>query len=104
VEGRAAGIIAVADPIKGTTPAAIERLRASGVRIVMLTGDNRTTAQAVAAKLGITEIEAEVLPERKNEIVRRLRKEGRIVAMVLPLLACLALSGDRSIGMCRGGG
>jgi Cu+-exporting ATPase len=81
VEGRAAGIIAVADPIKVTTPAAIERLRASGVRIVMLTGDNRTTAQAVAAKLGITEIEAEVLPERKNEIVRRLRKEGRIVAM-----------------------
>jgi Cu+-exporting ATPase len=81
IDDRAAGIIAVADPIKETTSSAIERLRANGVRIVMLTGDNRTTAQAVAAKLGITEIEAEVLPERKNEIVRRLRKEGRIVAM-----------------------
>jgi hypothetical protein len=81
IEERAAGIIAVADPIKATTPSAIERLRANGVRIVMLTGDNRTTAQAVAVKLGITEIEAEVLPDRKNEIVRRLRKEGRIVAM-----------------------
>lgn len=81
IEERAAGIIAVADPIKATTPSAIERLRANRVRIVMLTGDNRTTAQAVAIKLGITEIEAEVLPDRKNEIVRQLRKEGRIVAM-----------------------
>jgi Cu+-exporting ATPase len=81
IEERAAGIIAVADPIKATTPSAIEHLRANGVRIVMLTGDNRITAQAVATKLGITEIEADVLPDRKNEIVRRLRKEGRIVAM-----------------------
>jgi P-type Cu+ transporter len=81
VDGRAAGIIAVADPIKATTPAALESLRADGIRIVMLTGDNRTTARAVAAKLGITDIEAEVLPEQKNAIVRRLRSEGRIVAM-----------------------
>ena len=81
VDGRAAGIIAVADPIKASTPGAIGRLRALGIRIVMLTGDNRTTAEAVAGKLGITEIEAEVLPERKNQIVRRLREEGRVVAM-----------------------
>jgi Cu+-exporting ATPase len=81
VDGRPAGIIAVADPIKATTPAALKSLRADGIRIVMLTGDNRTTAQAVADKLGITDIEAEVLPEQKNAIVRRLRSEGRAVAM-----------------------
>ena len=81
VEGRPAGLIAVADPIKATTPAALASLRADGVHIVMLTGDNRTTAQAVAAKLGITDIEAEVLPEQKHAIVRRLRQEGRVVAM-----------------------
>jgi Cu+-exporting ATPase len=81
VDGHPAGIIAVADPIKATTPAALASLRADGVRIVMLTGDNRTTAQAVAAKLAITDIEAEVLPEQKNAIVRRLRGEGHAVAM-----------------------
>lgn len=71
----------MADPIKATTPAALARLRADGIRIVMLTGDNRTTARAVAAKLGITEIEAEVLPDQKSAVVRRLRSEGRVVAM-----------------------
>jgi len=81
VDGRAAGIIAVADPIKATTPAALASLRSDGIRIVMLTGDNRTTAQAVAATLNITDIEAEVLPEQKNAIVRRLKKEGHVVAM-----------------------
>jgi Cu+-exporting ATPase len=81
IDGRPAGIIAVADPIKATTPVALERLRADGVRIVMLTGDNRITAQAVASKLGITDIEAEVFPEQKNAIVRRLRSEGHAVAM-----------------------
>ena len=81
IDGRPAGVIAVADPIKATTQAALEALRRDGVRIVMLTGDNRTTAQAVAAKLGITDIEAEVLPEQKHAIVRRLRSEGRAVAM-----------------------
>ena len=81
VDGRLAGLIAVADPIKATTPAALASLRADGIRIVMLTGDNRATAEAVAAKLGITEVEAEVLPEQKNAIVRRLRSEGRVVAM-----------------------
>jgi Cu+-exporting ATPase len=81
VDGRSAGIIAVADPIKATTPAALESLRRSGVHIVMLTGDNRRTAQAVAAKLGIEHVEAEVLPEQKHQVVRDLRAKGRIVAM-----------------------
>jgi len=81
IDGRPAGVIAVADPIKATTRAALDRLRADGIRIVMLTGDNRTTARAVAAKLGISDIEAEILPEQKNAIVRRLRSEGRVVAM-----------------------
>jgi len=81
VDGRPAGIIAVADPVKATTPGALASLRADGLRIVMLTGDNRTTAQAVAAKLGITDIEAEVLPEQKGAVVQRLRGQGRVVAM-----------------------
>jgi P-type Cu+ transporter len=81
IDGRPGGIIAVADPIKATTPGALARLREDGVRIVMLTGDNRTTAEAVATKLGIRDIEAEVLPEQKNAIVRRLRSEGHAVAM-----------------------
>ncbi len=76
VDGKSAGIVAVADPVKASTPAALESLRAAGIRIVMLTGDNRKTAVAVANKLGITEIEAEVLPEQKNQIVRRLKSEG----------------------------
>ena len=81
VDGRAAGLIAIADPVKATTPAALQSLRADGIRIVMLTGDNRTTAQAVAVKLVITEVEAEVLPDQKHAVVRRLRSEGRVVAM-----------------------
>jgi Cu+-exporting ATPase len=81
VDEKPAGIIAVADPIKATTMAALAALRSEGIRIVMLTGDNRTTAQAVAAKLGITEVEADVLPDQKNAIVRRLKSEGRVVAM-----------------------
>jgi P-type Cu+ transporter len=81
VDGRSAGILAVADPIKSSTLSALETLRSEGVRIVMLTGDNRKTAEAVAAKLGITDIEAEVLPEQKNAVVRRLRSEGHVVAM-----------------------
>jgi len=81
VDQTPAGIIAVADPIKATTMAALDALRREGLRIVMLTGDNRTTAQAVAAKLGITEVEADVLPDQKGAIVRRLKSEGRVVAM-----------------------
>jgi Cu+-exporting ATPase len=81
VDGAAAGLIAVADPIKATTPAALSALRQAGLRVVMLSGDNRSAAEAVAAELGIDEVEAEVLPERKSEVVRRLQAEGRVVAM-----------------------
>jgi len=81
VDAQPAGLIGVADPIRETTAEAIETLRAEGVEIIMLTGDNRITAVAVAAKLGIERIEAEVLPERKIEVVRKLQQEGRRVAM-----------------------
>jgi P-type Cu+ transporter len=81
VDGRLAGILAVADPIKSSTAPALETLRTDRVRIVMLTGDNRRTAEAVAKRLGITDIEAEVLPEAKNAVVRRLRQQGHVVAM-----------------------
>jgi Cu+-exporting ATPase len=81
VDGRPAGLIAVADAIKATTPAAIRALHAEGLRIVMLTGDNATSARAVAARLGIDEVRAEVLPEAKSEAVRALQAEGRVVAM-----------------------
>ncbi|MFQ6180796.1 copper-transporting P-type ATPase [Sinorhizobium meliloti] len=81
IDGRLGGLFAISDPIKETTPAAVEALIKDGVRVVMLTGDNRTTATAVARKLSITEVEAEILPEHKSEIVKRLRNEGRIVAM-----------------------
>lgn len=81
VDDEAAGIIAVADPIKATTRAALDVLRSEGQRIVMLTGDNRTTALAVAAQLGITQIDAGFLPDQKNAIVRRLKSEGHVVAM-----------------------
>ncbi|MDB5599305.1 MAG: silP [Xanthobacteraceae bacterium] len=81
LDDRAAGIIAIADPVKATTQEALRQLAAEGVRVVMLTGDNKTTAQAVARRLGITEVEAEVLPEQKSAVVERLRREGRVVAM-----------------------
>jgi Cu+-exporting ATPase len=81
VDGKPGGIIAIADPIKATTRTALDGLRADGIHVVMLTGDNRTTAEAVARQLGIDDVEADVLPEDKNRIVRKLRAEGRIVAM-----------------------
>jgi len=81
IDGQAAGLIGVADPIKESTPRAIGDLHEEGVQIVMLTGDSRTTAQAVAAKLNIDRVEAEVLPDRKAEIVKKLQSEGRLVAM-----------------------
>ena len=81
VEGKAAGLLAIADPIKETTPEAIRRLKAEGLRIVMLTGDNRTTAQAIANRLGIDRVEAEVLPADKGRIVEELRAQGHAVAM-----------------------
>lgn len=81
VDGRLAGLLAIADPIKETTEKAIQSLQADGIRVVMLTGDNRTSAEAVARRLGIDEVEAEVLPEDKGRVIQRLRDEGRIVVM-----------------------
>ena len=81
VNGKPAGVIAIADPIKATTPDALRALAAEGIRVVMLTGDNRTTAHAVARRLGISEVEAEVLPDQKSAIVEKLHREGRAVAM-----------------------
>ncbi|WP_086466460.1 heavy metal translocating P-type ATPase [Oceanibaculum nanhaiense] len=81
VDGKPAGVVAIADPVKESTPAAIKALHADGIAVVMLTGDNKTTAQAVAKKLGIDRVEAEVLPEQKAAIVKQLRDEGRVVAM-----------------------
>ena len=81
VNGKVAGVLAIADAIKSTTPDALHALQEAGIRIVMLTGDNRATAEAIARKLGITEIEADVLPDRKSAIVTKLKSEGRVVAM-----------------------
>jgi len=81
VDRRAAGLVAVADPIKPSTPEALAALRQSGLHIVMVTGDSRRTAEAVARKLGIEQVEAEVLPEHKSEVVRDLQAKGRRVAM-----------------------
>jgi Cu+-exporting ATPase len=81
VNGKPAATIAIADPIKPSTPAALQALAAQGVNVVMLTGDNRTTAQAIARRLGIAQVEAEVLPDRKGEVVESLRRQGRVVAM-----------------------
>ena len=81
IDGAPAGLIGVADPIKESTPQAIQDLRREGIRIVMLTGDNRRTAEAVAGELGIDEVEAEVLPQQKSDVVKRHKQEGRVVAM-----------------------
>jgi Cu+-exporting ATPase len=81
MNGKPAGIIAIADPVKPSTPDALKALAEEGIRVVMLTGDNRTTAQAVARRLGIAEVEAEVLPDQKSAVVEKLRRDGRAVAM-----------------------
>ncbi len=81
IDGVVRGVFAIADPVKATTPDALAALRAQGIKLVMLTGDNRTTAEAVARKLGLDQVEAEVLPQDKSQIVNRLKAEGRVVAM-----------------------
>lgn len=78
---RTCGVIGIADAVKATTAEALSALRSEGVRVLMLTGDNRKTARAVADRLGIEEVEAEIMPDRKSEVVERLRREGRVVAM-----------------------
>jgi Cu+-exporting ATPase len=81
IDGKLAGLFAIADPVKPSTPAALKALAAEGVKVIMLTGDNRTTANAVARSLGIADVEAEVLPDQKSAVVAKLHKAGRIVAM-----------------------
>jgi Cu+-exporting ATPase len=104
MSGKLAGIIAVADPIKATTKSAIADLRADGVRIIMLTGDSKTTAAAVAAKLGIADIEAEVLPQQKHATIRRLREEGRVVAMAGDGINDAPALAEADVGVAMGTG
>jgi Cu+-exporting ATPase len=104
VDGKPGGIIAIADPIKATTQAALDQLRSDGVRIVMLTGDNKTTAEAVAKKLGITEVEADVLPQDKSRIVKKLTAEGRIVAMAGDSVNDAPALAEASVGIAMGTG
>jgi Cu+-exporting ATPase len=80
-EGKLAGLLAIADPVKASAPAALKALAEDGIKVIMLTGDNRTTAYAIARQLGIADVEADVLPEQKSAVVARLRDEGRVVAM-----------------------
>jgi P-type E1-E2 ATPase len=109
VDDRVAGIFAIADPVKETTPAALDALRRDGIEVVMLTGDNRVTADAVGDRLGIDRVEADVLPDHKSDVVNRLRQEGHVVAMAgdgvndAPALAAadvgLAMSSGTDVAM-----
>jgi heavy metal translocating P-type ATPase len=109
VDDRVAGVVAIADPVKETTPAALKALREEGIEVVMLTGDNRVTAEAVARTLGIVRVEADVLPDHKSDVVKRLRDQGRVVAMAgdgvndAPALAAadvgLAMSSGTDVAM-----
>jgi len=103
-DGRAVGVLAIADPIKATTPEALAKLREENIRIVMLTGDNQTTARGVAAKLGISDVEAGVLPDGKNAVVRRLRGEGRVVAMAGDGVNDAPALAEADIGIAMGTG
>ncbi|MGY2811669.1 heavy metal translocating P-type ATPase [Bradyrhizobium sp. USDA 4506] len=104
VDGRIAGVIAIADPVKPSATSALQALRAEGLRIVMLTGDNETTARAVAKTLGIDDVEAGVLPERKSEVVQRLRGEGRTVAMAGDGVNDAPALAAADVGIAMGGG
>ncbi len=104
IDGRLAGLIGVADPIKATTPEALNALKAEGLRIVMLTGDNRRTAEAVAARLGLDEIRAEVLPSEKREVVRALQREGRVVAMAGDGVNDAPALAEAAVGIAMGTG
>jgi Cu+-exporting ATPase len=104
VDGKPGGIIAIADPIKSTTQAALDTLRKDGIRIVMLTGDNKTTGEAVARKLGIKEVEADILPQDKNRIVKELTAEGRIVAMAGDGVNDAPALAEAAVGIAMGTG
>ena len=104
VDGKPGGVIAIADPIKSTTRAALDSLRKDGIRIVMLTGDNKTTAEAVARKLGIKEVEADILPQDKHRIVKKLAAEGRIVAMAGDGVNDAPALAEAAVGVAMGTG
>ena len=104
IDNKAGGIIAIADPIKATTKAALDALRKDGIRVVMLTGDNKTTAEAVARKLGIVEIEADILPQDKNRTIKKLVAEGRIVAMAGDGVNDAPALAEASVGIAMGTG
>jgi Cu+-exporting ATPase len=104
LDGRPGGVIAIADPIKPTTQAALDSLRNDGMRIVMLTGDNKTTAKAVARKLGIKEVEADILPPDKNRIVKKLTADGRIVAMAGDGVNDAPALAEAAVGIAMGTG
>ncbi|MBS1214439.1 MAG: Silver exporting P-type ATPase, partial [Proteobacteria bacterium] len=104
VDGKAAGLMGVADPVKDTTPEALRLLHQEGIEVVMLTGDNRTTAEAVAKKLGIERVQAEVLPEQKSEVVKRLQAEGRVVAMAGDGINDAPALAQAQVGVAMGSG
>ncbi|HWP36798.1 MAG TPA: heavy metal translocating P-type ATPase [Gemmatimonadales bacterium] len=104
VDGHLAGLLAVADPVKETTPEAIRQLHQDGIRIVMLTGDNRVTAEAVARRLGIDEVIAEVLPDQKADVIKRLQREGRIVAMAGDGINDAPALAQAQVGIAMGSG
>src|SRR5271163_4914203 len=104
IDHKPAGVVAIADPIKPTTPAALDALRSFGIRIVMLTGDNGTTAEAVARKLGIQEVEADVLPEDKHRVVKKLSADGRVVAMAGDGVNDAPALAEAAVGIAMGTG
>ena len=104
VDGKAAGLLAVADPIRPDARQTLDTLRAEGLRLVMLTGDNRTTAEAVARQLGITEVVTEVLPDQKKEVIERLQREGRIVAMAGDGVNDAPALAQANVGIAMGSG
>jgi P-type Cu+ transporter len=104
IDHKPGGVIAIADPIKSTTQAALDSLRSYGIRIVMLTGDNKTTAEAVSRKLGIKEVEADILPQDKNRIVKALTAEGRIVAMAGDGVNDAPALAEAAVGIAMGTG
>jgi P-type Cu+ transporter len=104
IDGKPGGVIVIADPIKATTQAALDSIRSYGIRIVMLTGDNKTTAEAVARKLGIKEVEADILPQDKNRIVKKLTSEGRVVAMAGDGVNDAPALAEAAVGIAMGTG
>jgi len=104
VDGKPGGIIAIADPIKSTPPLALDSLTTDGIHVIMLTGDNKTTAQAIASQLGIDDVEADVLPDDKNRIVKQLSADGKIVAMTGDGLNDAPALAEADVGIAMGTG